>query len=94
MSTLEQKIARIINIQYQLDLRKELYAELDALTLELQAEGFAALNLDGNHIELVDNFAKGNIAFRPAAVRRFEIEVEPIEKYEKRIAKAAKKAGA
>lgn len=94
MNILEQKLARILDIKKELDLRKALYEELDTLVLELQGAGFKQTDLDGMRIELVDNFADGkNTVFRPAGVKRFEIEVEPIEKAQKREAKALKKAG-
>lgn len=90
----EAKIKRVIEIQKELELRKALYDELDKLTLELKAGGFVSTDIQGLHIELVDNFAEGkNTCFRPAGVKRFEIEVEPLEKYQKRLEKKAKKAG-
>lgn len=88
--SLEQKIARVIQIQAELDLRKELYAEMDALALALQAEGFEQLDLNGQRVTLVDNFLSKNTVFRPAGVKRFELEIEPIEKALKREAKARK----
>lgn len=90
-----QKLKRVIDIVKELEVRKELYAELDRLTLELQAESFTATTLDGMFIELVDNFADGkNTVFRPAGVKRFEMSVEDEAKRAARDAKRAKKAGA
>jgi hypothetical protein len=91
MENVNQKLARILDIQKELDLRKALYAELDALVLELQAGGFRSADLEGMRLELVDNFAEGkNTVFRPAGVKRFEIEIEPVEKALKREAKKSK----
>lgn len=90
-----KKLARILDITHELELRKALYAELDALVLELRDGGFVSADLDGFRMALVDNFADGrNVVFRPAGVKRFEVNVEPVEKALAREAKAAKKAGA
>lgn len=83
----ENKLARVLQIQRELDLRKELYAELDALVLELQAGGFKCAELEGMRLELVDNFTEKNTVFRPAGVKRYEIEIETVEKYLKRKAR-------
>lgn len=87
---IEPKLARVLQIQRELDLRKELYAELDAIVLELQAGGFKSADLEGMRLELVDNFEAKNTCFRPAGVKRFEIEIETVEKALKRAAKAAR----
>jgi hypothetical protein len=72
----QARLARIIEIQRELDIRKELYAELDRITLELVESGFASAELEGLQIDLVDNFAEGkNTVFRPAGVKRFELKV-------------------
>lgn len=90
-----QKLNRVLGIVRELEVRKELYAELDRLTLELQSEQFHSTTLNGMFIELVDNFADGkNTCFRPAGVKRFEMCVEDAEKHAAREAKRAKKAGA
>lgn len=91
---IQAKLARVLDIQKELDLRKELYAELDDLILQLKAGGFTQADLEGQRIELVDNFDEKNTVFRPAGVKRFEITVEPLEKVLKREAKARSKAGA
>lgn len=91
----EQKIKRVLSIVQELEVRKELYAELDRLTLELQAANFTSTTLDGMFIELVDNFAGGkNTCFRPAGVKRFEMTVEDEVKRAAREAKKRAKAGA
>jgi len=88
-------VARILDIKKELDERKALYEELDQLTLELKKLNFEAMTLNDMRIELVDNFAEGkNTVFRPAGVKRFEVEVETMEKWAKREAKNKKKAGA
>lgn len=73
------KLARVLELQRELDVRKELYAELDRLTLELQAEGFVSEELDGLILELVDNFKSGNTVFRPAGVKRYELKVRKVK---------------
>ncbi len=86
----KEKLARILSIQRELDVRKALYAELDTLVCELQAGGFKCADLEGMRLELVDNFADGkNVCFRPAGVKRFEVDIEPVEKALKREAKRA-----
>lgn len=88
------KLKRVLEIQKELEVRKALYDELDRLTLELKAGGFVSAELEGLRLELIDNFAEGkNTCFRPAGVKRFEIDVEPLETYQKRVAKQARKGG-
>jgi hypothetical protein len=82
----------VLELTRGIEERKALYAELDALILELRAEGFTQADHEGQRLELVDNFAEGrNTVFRPAGVKRFEISVDTIAACEKR---AARKAGA
>lgn len=45
-------------------------------------------------VTVVDNFANTNVVFRPAAVKRFEVEAIPLEEYRAREARATKKANA
>lgn len=71
------KLARVVELQAELDKRKELYAELDKLVLELQAEGFKSETVDGMFCELVDNFADGkNTVWRVAGVKHYEIKIK------------------
>lgn len=42
-------------------------------------------------VSVVDNFAEKNVVFRPAGVKRFEVNTETKEEYVTRIEKAAKK---
>lgn len=89
MSKQDETLKRVLEITQELEVRKALYAELDALVLELQAAGFASVTLDGQRVTLQDNFAGGkNTVFRPAGVKRFEVTVEPEEKAAKREARA------
>lgn len=69
-------LARVLELQRELDVRKDLYTELDLLTMQLQAEGFKDAEFDGLLISLVDNFLASNTCFRPAGVKRFEIKVK------------------
>lgn len=87
MSALTEKLSRIIDLQREIDLRKELYSELDRIVLELRSEGFSQADQDGLRLTLRDNFAEENTVFRPAGVKRFEITVEPIERAMRREAK-------
>ena len=69
-------LARVIEIQAELDVRKALYEELDMLTVQLQDEGFVREHFGDLIVELVDNFSKSNTAFRPAGVKRFELRIK------------------
>lgn len=69
-------LARVIELQRELDARKALYTELDMLTVQLQDEGFTDAEFEGMVVELVDNFKKSNTCFRPAGVKRFELKVK------------------
>lgn len=88
-----ETLKRVLEIMHELETRKALYEELDALTLELQRAGFASADLEGQRLTLTDNFADSNTAFRPAFVRRYELKAEALEKALKREARAAKRSG-
>jgi len=72
-------LARVIELQAELDVRKALYEELDMLTIQLQSEGFKDAELEGQVITLVDNFEVNNTCFRPAGVKRFELKVKKVK---------------
>ncbi len=72
----KQILARVLELNRELDVRKALYTELDMLTMQLQDEGFRDAELDGMLVTLVDNFEKSNTAFRPAGVKRFELRIK------------------
>lgn len=75
----KQILARVIELQRELDIRKDLYTELDMLTLQLQDEGFKDAVLEGLTVTLVDNFLEQNTVFRPAGVKRFELKVKKVK---------------
>lgn len=72
-------LTRIIEIEAFKDEMKALYAEQDMLTMQLQDEGFQDAELNGFLLEMVDNFIKSNIQFRPAGVKRFEVKVKRLK---------------
>ena len=74
------KLARILDLQRELNVRAELYEELDRLTLELKADGFTQGEVDGTLYDLVDNFANGNTVFRVAGVKHYEIKERKVKK--------------
>ena len=81
----EVTLARVLEIQKELDVRKELYAEMDRLIVQLREGGFTCTELDGMLIELVDNFAEKNgvavnTSYKVAGVKRFEIKLKKIKK--------------
>lgn len=73
------KLRRVLDIQRELDLRKELYEELDRLALELLKDGFQSAQLDGFMLTLVDNFREKNTVFRTAGVKQYEIRVKKLK---------------
>ncbi len=91
---------KISEIKGKLEANKPLYDELDQLTVELskEAEPGTVFNTDDHHfVTLTDNFAEKNSVWRPACVKRYEVErldeAEMIKKLNKKVA-AAKKEGA
>lgn len=75
----KQILARVIELQRELDIRKDLYTELDMLAMQLQDEGFKDAVLEGMVVTLVDNFLDVNTVFRPAGVKRFELKVKKVK---------------
>ncbi len=75
----KQILARVIQLQRELDIRKDLYTELDMLVMQLQADGFKDAEMDGYTLNLVDNFLTSNTCFRPAGVKRFELKVKKVK---------------
>ena len=70
------KLCQVLDLLEKLESVKPLYAELDALIVEMHSEGFQSEVIDGMLIQLVDNFAEKNTVFRPAGVKRFEFKVK------------------
>lgn len=74
-----KEIAKLVDrarsIRQQLDEVKPLYHELDEITLALM-NAKEALQRHGRQygVELIDNFAEKNSAFRTVAIRRFELK--------------------
>jgi len=86
----EAKLKRALSLLAEIELRKKLYEELDALVLELQSEGFTAGVCEGFELELRDNFADTNTQWRMAAVKRYELKVtDPTKPKRSRAAKGA-----
>lgn len=70
-------VARAAGIVRELDLRKELYKELDEILLALAQRGFIQTEIDGQTVRLVDKFSPGvNTGWTSAAVRRYDIVIE------------------
>lgn len=93
-------VNRIAAIKSQLEAVKPLYEELDELTTDLgevaEVNQTLATN-DGRFVTLIDNFAEKNVVYRPAAVRRFDVELltgEELQKKQDKLAKKAKKESA
>lgn len=67
----EHLIDRAITLHKQIEKIKELYAEMDCVTEELQQLDF---KWSTRGVRLVDNYESNNVVFRPAACRRFELK--------------------
>lgn len=100
-SKLNTILARLAEVQSALDLMKKLYEEKEVLTMQLKELVPVGQEVShGDYIfSVVDNFAEKNTVFRPAAVKRFDLEVDSIlarqlkaEKETEKVAKRAKKA--
>ena len=100
MSTVKQfdsdpRVARVLEIKHELDLRNALYDEFDKLILELAAEGFKSVEINGNSILLIDNVAKikegKNTVWKSAGIKLFDIEEIPTDKLIARTKRAEKK---
>ena len=74
-------LEQAVRLRSKIEDAKALYAELDEVVAELRKLGFKSGMCEWNNFtyEIRDNFAETNVAFRPAAVRRFEL-VEVKEK--------------
>lgn len=83
----EFKLRRLIEIQKELDLRKALFTEYDLIVMDLAKEGFSNAEIEGLVLTLEDKFATGNTGWTSAAVKRYEMKIEPREKVEKRMKK-------
>lgn len=88
--SLEGTLLRLLEIKAELDSRNALYEEYDKLVLELQKGGFSLAVIGEDAISLVDNFAESNTAWKSCGVKRYDIKIESVEKYEKKLAKRAK----
>lgn len=87
--SLDARIGRLIDIQKELDLRKQLFAEYDAIVLSLAQEGFTEAFVEDIALLLKDNFASKNTGFTTAAIKRYEIEIITKDLYERRKQKKA-----
>lgn len=67
---------RALEITGELERVKALYAELDAITLQLVEMGCLAYDGKGWTVRITDNYESKNVVFRPAAVRRFELKAK------------------
>lgn len=70
---IENLLNTAIGLLDKIEERKALYEELDLVVQELREAGFESAAWNGLDVVLKDNFAESNVAFRPAAVRRYEL---------------------
>lgn len=86
-------IKRLSDIESTLGLMKKLYEEKEELTLKLKDMiGTGVEVTHGDYVFKVnDNFAEKNVVFRPAAVRRFDLEVDSMMARQIKADKKAKK---
>lgn len=92
MYSKDQRLGRLLEITRELELRKALYEEYDTIVLQLAAEGFTNTTIGDLVLELCDNFSESNTGWTSAAVKRYDLRVETMEKRAKRLARAEKKA--
>ena len=78
---------RLLEIRSELEARKALFLEQDALLLKLVSLGFVSCARGDEVIFLKDAFASGNTGWTSAAVRRFDLEVISKKLAEKRARK-------
>jgi hypothetical protein len=71
----EALLARILEVNAELEIRKALYAEYDELILKLVDAGIEHEIFRGLELEVVDNFATKNTGWTQAAVKRFALKV-------------------
>jgi hypothetical protein len=71
----EQLLARILEVNAELEIRKALYAEYDQLVMRLVDEGIMHETFRDLDIEVVDNFATKNTGWTQAAVKRYCVKV-------------------
>ena len=72
----DPRVARVLEIKHELELRNALYVEFDALVVALAADGFQSTTIGDEVVNLKDAFAGGkNTGWTSAAVKRFDIEV-------------------
>ncbi len=74
MKSIHDQVTRILRAR---ELGKRHYARADALLNELltRMEPGAKVELPGKVVELVDNFAQKNVAFKPCGINRFDLKV-------------------
>lgn len=87
----DPRLARLIEIKKELELRNALYGEFDRIVVELAREGFSHAIVGDIVVNLKDNFSgETNTGWTSAAVKRYDIELISRELAEKRERKKAK----
>lgn len=76
MSKQNELLQKLLDITAQLEERKALYGELDAIVLALREQGFEHAVFAGKDITIVDNFKEKNVAWRMAAVHQYEAKIK------------------
>lgn len=69
---------RALELKTLINATKKFYEELDSITLllkELQGVG-AEIQVNDFTLKVVDNFESKNTVFRPAGVKRFELDIK------------------
>lgn len=82
-NSIDDRLARLIDIKKELDLRKALFAEYDQIVVSLAQDGFLEALVGDLRLELKDNFAESNTGWTSAAVKRYEMIIEPKDKKRK-----------
>jgi hypothetical protein len=76
---IEKLAARAVEIEIATTALKQLYRELDDITMELIEMGISSALVGGYQITIADNFAEKNTAFRIARIKRFDLKVDKID---------------
>jgi hypothetical protein len=71
-------LSRAVEIHNTLAGVKPMYKELDDIILLLRLSGTTHFCAGGYNLTIVDNFAESNVSFKVAAIRQYDIRVEPV----------------
>lgn len=76
-----EMFARLVELKKKRDAMKEVYQEMDFLSVQLFGKPLPSVRIAGEEFlcEVKDNFAATNTAYRPAAVSRYEFTMTKVK---------------